>query len=233
LETKRILVIEDEIDIAELIRYNLESSGFQVLILNEGRHILPHVRQFKPHIVLLDLMLPDVDGLDLCKRLKHDPTLNSIPIIMVTAKGTETDRIVGFELGADDYIVKPFSPRELILRVKAVVSRSYPEPKDPDEEKQIIQKGPIKIDVQKHQVLVHNNPIDLTATEFKLLHDLILNSGKVRTREALLDKVWGYTFEGYARTVDTHIRRVRKKLDLAANFIETIRGVGYRFKDLV
>jgi two-component system phosphate regulon response regulator PhoB len=233
LETKRILVIEDEVDIAELIRYNLESSGFHVLALNEGRHILPHVRQFKPHIVLLDLMLPDVDGLDLCKRLKHDPSFNAIPIIMVTAKGTETDRIVGFELGADDYIVKPFSPRELILRVKAVISRTYPEPKDPEEDKQIIQKGPIKIDSQKHQVLVNNNPIDLTATEFKLLHDLILNSGKVRTREALLDKVWGYTFEGYARTVDTHIRRVRKKLDLAANFIETIRGVGYRFKDTV
>jgi len=226
---KRILIVEDEQDIADLIRFNLERAGFQALVLLEGRHLLTHVRQFKPDLILLDLMLPDVDGLDLCRRLRLDPALAVIPVVMVTAKGSETDRIVGLELGADDYIVKPFSPRELVLRIKAVISRVYPEKETNAREH--LHKGPIEIDVPKHTVRVQGDAVNLTATEFRLLHELMSKPGKVRTREALLRQVWGYSFDGYARTVDTHVRRLRKKLGHGAELLETVRGVGYRFKD--
>lgn len=228
-QKKRILLIEDEEDIADLIKFNLEQAGFEMLVLSEGRHILPQIRQFKADLVILDLMLPDIDGLDICKRLKKDTLLQKIPVVMVTAKGTETDRIVGLELGADDYIVKPFSPRELVLRIKAVLARAYPQIEQTKET--IIEDGEISIDLQKHLVVIDGEPLDLTATEFKLLYELMSNKGKVRTREILLDRVWGYTFDGYARTVDTHIRRLRKKLDKYADNIETIRSIGYRYRE--
>jgi two-component system phosphate regulon response regulator PhoB len=224
---QRICVIEDEEDIAELIRFTLEQARFETLILHNGLQALEKIKAFKPDLILLDLMLPDADGLDICKSLKKDTQLSSIPVIMLTAKGTEMDRIVGFELGADDYIVKPFSTRELVLRIKAILSRLSAtfDTSPPD----VIRQGIIFMDVSRHKVQVDGKDIELTATEFNLLHEFMTNIGRVRTRDVLLDRVWGYSFDGYARTVDTHIRRLRQKLGPAMDYIETIRGVGYRF----
>jgi len=224
---QRICVIEDEEDIAELIRFTLEQARFETLILHNGLQALEKIKAFKPDLILLDLMLPDADGLDICKSLKKDTQLSSIPVIMLTAKGTEMDRIVGFELGADDYIVKPFSTRELVLRIKAILSRLSAtfDTSPPD----VIRQGIIFMDVSRHKVQVDGKDIELTATEFNLLYEFMTNIGRVRTRDVLLDRVWGYSFDGYARTVDTHIRRLRQKLGPAMNYIETIRGVGYRF----
>lgn len=225
---QRILLVEDEKDIADLIRFNLDQAGFEPMVLSEGRHALSYVRQFKPDVVLLDLMLPDVEGFDICRRIKQDPKLSHIPIIMVTAKGSETDRIVGLELGADDYIVKPFSPRELILRIKAVIARVYPQENRATD---TFKAGRIEMDLVKYTVKVDETPIELTATEFRLLKELISAPGNVKSREVLLDRVWGYSFDGYARTVDTHIRRLRKKLGIFSDCIETVRGIGYRFRE--
>jgi len=224
---QRICVIEDEEDIAELIRFTLEQARFETLILHNGLQALEKIKAFKPDLILLDLMLPDADGLDICKSLKKDTQLSSIPVIMLTAKGTEMDRIVGFELGADDYIVKPFSTRELVLRIKAILSRLSAtfDTSPPD----VIRQGIIFMDVSRHKVQVDGKDIELTATEFNLLYEFMTNIGRVRTRDVLLDRVWGYSFDGYARTVDTHIRRLRQKLGPAMDYIETIRGVGYRF----
>ena len=168
-----------------------------------------------------------MDGKDVCRVLKADPNTQSIPILMLTAKAEEMDRVIGFELGADDYVTKPFSPRELVLRVKAIQRRK----EIPDERDKTILVGDLLIDIDRHQVFVKKKPISLTSTEFKLLVELITNRGRVQTRERLLDKVWGYTYEGYARTVDTHIRRLREKLGSFGDSIETIRGVGYRFRE--
>jgi len=172
-------------------------------------------------------MLPGMDGKEVCKALKSDPRTQSTPVLMLTAKSEEVDRIIGFELGADDYVTKPFSPRELVLRVKAILRR-----KDaPPDEKKKIQIGDLSIDTERHRTTVKNEPVQLTSTEFKLLLELATKRGRVLTREILLDKVWGYTYEGYARTVDTHIRRLREKLGTAGDYIETIRGSGYRFRE--
>ncbi len=225
-----VFIIEDEIDIAELLRFNLEQAGYRCIILSSGKNAVREVQKKMPQLILLDLMLPEVDGIEICKRLKRDPATSSIPILMITAKGTEHDRILGLELGADDYIVKPFSPREVVLRVNAVMSRTYDRKEVPDKQ-HIFRFGSIELDAEKHEVTVDGETVDLTATEFKLLYELISNPGTVQTRDKLLDKVWGYSFEGYARTVDTHIRRLRKKLKNSARHIETVRGVGYRFRD--
>jgi two-component system phosphate regulon response regulator PhoB len=168
-----------------------------------------------------------MDGKDICRILKSNPLTTSIPILMLTAKVEEVDRIVGLELGADDYVTKPFSPRELVLRVKAILRRK----EVPPEGEKMIQIGDLSIDIDRHQVSVKKNPIPLTSTEFKLLVELASHRGRVQTREHLLDKVWGYTYEGYARTVDTHIRRLREKLGSSGDYIETLRGVGYRFRE--
>jgi two-component system phosphate regulon response regulator PhoB len=172
-------------------------------------------------------MLPGMDGKDICRALKSNPLTQSIPILMLTAKSEEVDRVVGLELGADDYVTKPFSPRELVLRVKAILRRKEVS----QEGEKIIQIGELLIDVDRHHVSIKKSPIRLTSTEFKLLLELASRRGRVQTREHLLDKVWGYTYEGYARTVDTHIRRLREKLGPSGDFIETIRGVGYRFRE--
>lgn len=227
----KVLVVEDEHDIADLIRFNLERSGYAPRILSEGRHVMNEVREFRPDILLLDLMLPDVDGVEICRRLREDPDHSRLPVIMVTARGTEEDRVRGLEHGADDYIVKPFSPKELLLRVKAVLARTFANHDMYGTKPAMIVKGPISMDLQRHSLSISGEPVDLTATEFRLLRDLMTHIGQVRTRETLLDTVWGYTFEGYARTVDTHIRRVRKKIGIASDLIETIRGLGYRFKE--
>ncbi len=223
------MIIEDDRDIADLLRFNLEATGFRCKIWQTGRDAVGEVRRYRPDLILLDLMLPEIDGIDICKRLKKNSDTASIPVLMVTAKGTEIDRILGFELGADDYIVKPFSPREVVLRVKAVLSRVYDRPEG--RASKIFSVGPVTLDVQKHAVQVNGADIGLTSTEFRLLQELIANPGKVLTRDRLLERVWGYTFEGYSRTVDTHVRRLRKKMDRAAGYIETVRGVGYRFRE--
>jgi DNA-binding response OmpR family regulator len=172
-------------------------------------------------------MLPSMDGKDVCRALKSNPMTRSIPILMLTARAEEVDRIVGFELGADDYVTKPFSPRELVLRVKAILQRMDVE----KEAEKSIRRGHLFVDIERHQVTVKENPVSLTSTEFKLLMELVSKKGRVQTREQLLNRVWGYTYEGYARTVDTHIRRLREKLGIAGDWIETIRGVGYRFRE--
>jgi two-component system phosphate regulon response regulator PhoB len=172
-------------------------------------------------------MLPSMDGKDVCRALKSNPVTRSIPILMLTARAEEVDRIVGFELGADDYVTKPFSPRELVLRVKAILQRLDLE----REGQQTIRAGDLFIDIERHHVTVKDAPVSLTSTEFKLLLELISSRGRVQTRGHLLNSVWGYTYEGYARTVDTHIRRLREKLGKAGDWIETIRGVGYRFRE--
>jgi DNA-binding response OmpR family regulator len=224
---KSILIIEDEKDIVDLIEYHLKQSGFSVISALDGPTGLERARKKSPNLIILDLMLPGMDGKDICRSLKSNPLTQSIPILMLTAKAEETDRLIGFELGADDYVTKPFSPKELVLRVKAILRR-----KEVDHEgEKIIQIGDLLIDIDRHQVSIKKSPVRLTSTEFKLLIELASKRGRVQTREHLLDRVWGYTYEGYARTVDTHVRRLREKLGALGNSIETIRGVGYRFRE--
>lgn len=193
----------------------------------DGPSGLEKAKKERPGLILLDLMLPGMDGKDVCRGLKSNPFTQSIPILMLTAKAEEMDRVVGFELGADDYVTKPFSPRELVLRVKAILRRKQA----PQDEQKVIQIGDLLIDTERHQVSVKSNPLRLTTTEFKLLFELASRRGRIQTREHLLNKVWGYTYEGYARTVDTHIRRLREKLGPYGEWVETVRGVGYRFRE--
>ena len=224
---KPILIIEDEKDIVDLVEYHLKQSGFSVIRALDGISGLEQAKKARPGFIILDLMLPGMNGKDLCRALKSDPLTRTIPILMLTARAEEMDRVIGLELGADDYVTKPFSPRELVLRVKAILRRK----EAPDQGENIIQAGDLFVDIDRHQVSVEKKLLSLTSTEFKLLVELVTNRGRVQTRERLLDKVWGYTYEGYARTVDTHIRRLREKLGSMGEWIETIRGVGYRFSD--
>jgi len=224
---KPILIIEDENDIVDLVAYHLLQAGFSVTSALDGPSGLEKARKERPSLVILDLMLPGMDGKDICRSLKSNPLTKSIPILMLTAKTEEMDRVIGFELGADDYVTKPFSPRELVLRVKAILRRK----EVGQEGEKVIQIGNLLIDTDRHHVSINKSPINLTSTEFKLLVELASKRGRVQTREHLLDKVWGYTYEGYARTVDTHIKRLREKLGPLGDSIETIRGVGYRFRE--
>jgi two-component system phosphate regulon response regulator PhoB len=221
----KILVVDDEPDIVEVVRYNLAKADFEVLTAQDGERALEIARSQRPALVVLDLMLPGIDGEEVCRLLKQEEATRAIPILMLTAKGQEVDRIVGLELGADDYVVKPFSPRELVLRVRAILRRS--QEAGPEG---VAQAGPLTVDVKGHRALLNEVPLDLTATEFKLLTTLISRRGRVQSRDDLLHSVWGYDYAGYGRTVDTHIRRLREKLNAAADMIETVRGVGYRFK---
>jgi two-component system, OmpR family, phosphate regulon response regulator PhoB len=220
-----ILIVEDDRDILRLLAHHLRAAGYEVQTCEEGYDALTHAKQRLPDLVLLDLMLPGLDGFEVCKELKRSPETRNIPVIMLTARGEEVDRIVGLELGADDYVVKPFSPRELMLRVRAVLRRSSAEPLKGS----VWQNEGLRLDLEAHQVTVDGAEVTLTATEFKLLAELIRHRGKVQTRDQLLDKVWGYQFEGYGRTVDTHMRRLRQKLGGYSRWVETVRGVGYRF----
>lgn len=228
MKNKSILIIEDDADIAKLIEWHLRSEGYATLIASDGIKGLETAVSERPDLIVLDLMLPGMDGLSVCKTLKRNKATESIPIIMLTAKGEEVDRVVGFELGVDDYVVKPFSPREFVLRVLAVLRRFEP---DKGTASGIIRHQELSIDPENYQARIGDTLLQLTVTEFKLLMDLVGNRGKVRTRDQLLDRVWGYQFDGYARTVDTHIRRLRQKLGPYAEDIETVRGVGYRFKE--
>lgn len=221
-----VLIVEDDDDILQLLMHHLKGAGMDVLSSQDGYEGLSLAKQHLPQLILLDLMLPGLDGLEICRQLKQGTATKTIPIIMLTARSEEIDRVVGLELGADDYVVKPFSPRELILRVRAILRRSMPEP----EAEAVWQEGGLHVDLKAHRVEVDGEDTPLTATEFKLLVELIRNRGKVQTRDQLLDTVWGYHFEGYARTVDTHVRRLRQKLGPYSERIETVRGVGYRCK---
>ena len=223
----KILLIEDDSDIAELVEYNLKEEGFRVDVQTNGRQGLQKAQQSKPDLIVLDLMLPDLGGLEICKALKKDDKTHSIPILMLTAKGEEVDRIVGFELGADDYLSKPFSTRELILRIKAILRRTAD--KRPEPPGKVIHFGDLYVDPEKFEVKVKEAPVKLTALEFKLLKYLYENKGRVASRDMLLDRVWGYDSELNTRTVDTHIKRLREKLGEAGAYIETLRGLGYRF----
>ena len=221
----KILIVEDDPDIRELLRFNLEKAGYTLFLAEDGEKALTLARKHSPDIILLDLMLPGVDGLEVCRTLKKDPELQRIPVIMVTAKGEEMDRVVGLELGADDYVVKPFSLREVVLRIRKILDRG-----ERQTAPSILKADPLVLDLDAHTARLDDQFLELTATEFRLLTYLLRHRGRVQTREMLLDRVWGYSFEGYARTIDTHIRRVRKKMGEAQNLIETVRGVGYRFQ---
>jgi DNA-binding response OmpR family regulator len=220
-----ILVVDDEPEAVELIEFNLKQAGFGAISAADGAEALKKARSHNPSLIVLDLMMPEVDGLEVCRILRRDRGTASIPIIMVTAKAAEMDRIVGLELGADDYITKPFSPRELILRIKKILKRGPA----PGEEKRAVQFGALLIDPARHLVTWRGREIDLTATEFKLLTTLAERRGRVQSREQLLRDVWEYKTAVDTRTVDTHMRRLRTKLGPAARYLDTVHGVGYRF----
>lgn len=221
---KTILIIEDESDLAELVAFNLEKEGYRALIAPDGPSGLEAVRNNSPDLILLDLMLPGMSGMEICKVLKGKDKTAGIPVIMLTAKGEEIDRVVGFEVGADDYVIKPFSPRELLLRIKAVLRRTGSE----EAASRIIKVGSISIDTDRHIVSVDDNHVVLTTTEFKLLFNLADRLGRVQSRDRLLKDVWGMSHIGDTRTVDTHITRLRSKLGEAGEMIQTVRGFGYK-----
>jgi phosphate regulon transcriptional regulator PhoB len=223
----KILVVEDEPDAIELIAFNLESAGYDVVTASDGREGLKKARSAVPDLIILDLMLPETDGLEVCKILRRDPATSDIPIIMLTAKAAEIDRVLGLELGADDYVTKPFSPRELVLRVKRLLRRAQRQ----EEKAERIEHQDLCIDIPRHQATVKGKPIELTATEFKLLAVLAQRRGRVQSRDQLLRDVWEYDSLIDTRTVDTHMRRLREKLGSAAKYLDTVRGAGYRFVD--
>jgi two-component system phosphate regulon response regulator PhoB len=223
----RILVIEDERDLHKVLDFNLRQAGHEVLSALLGRDGLQLARERSPDFVILDLMLPDIHGTEVCKSLKRDPKTRGIPILMLTAKGEEVDRVVGFELGAEDYVVKPFSVRELLLRIEVILRRSRGEVTIPAP----IEFGRLRVDREAHRVFVDDQEKELTAIEFKLLVTLYDRRNRVQSRTSLLDDVWGIEAAITTRTVDTHVKRLREKLGPAGDYIETVRGVGYRFAE--
>jgi two-component system, OmpR family, phosphate regulon response regulator PhoB len=222
----RVLVIEDEKDLQQVLEYNLRKGGYEVHSAVRGNDGLELARERRPDLILLDLMLPDIPGTEVCRLLRQDPLTKDIPVIMVTAKGEEIDRVVGFELGADDYVVKPFSVRELLLRVRAVLRRM--DPGEGDEESDI-DFGVLRVSRSAHKVWVEGEEVKLTALEFRLLVTLHTRRNRVQSRDSLLDEVWGIEADITTRTVDTHVKRLREKIGAAGAYIETVRGVGYRF----
>jgi two-component system phosphate regulon response regulator PhoB len=223
----RILVVEDENDIAEALDYNLQNAGYEVLLAPSGQDGLRLARTRAPDLVLLDLMLPDLPGTDVCRALKDDPNTRALPIMVVSARGEEIDKVVGFELGVEDYVAKPFSMRELLLRIRAVLRRQAP--RAPGVE--FLEFGQLRIDRAAHRVWVRGSEVELTAIEFKLLTTLHDRQNRVQSREALLDHVWGMDTKVTTRTVDAHVKRLRQKLGAARDYVETVRGVGYRFAE--
>lgn len=222
----RILVVEDETDLAELVAINLRGAGHEVTVVHDGKAAMAEIHRSQPDLLVLDVMLPDISGIEVCRRLRRSAQTVRLPVIMLTARTDEVDRVVGFEVGADDYVPKPFSPRELVLRVEAILRRAIPaaELVGP----QVIALGTLVIDVPAHRVEVEGEEILLTALEFRLLLDLASRAGRVQSRDALLERVWGYSPNVETRTVDTHVKRLREKLGAGAANIETVRGVGYR-----
>ncbi len=225
---KKILVVDDEADVTELVAYHLKAKGFAVETLNSPNSSIGLALSFLPDLVILDVMMPDLSGVQICRMLRSDAKLKKIPVIFLTAKAEENDRIQGLETGADDYICKPFSPKELVLRVQSILRRVAES--GPNEPKKL-QAGQLILDVDRHEVAINGQVVELTATEFKLLKLLMERRGRVQTREHLLINVWNYETEIETRTVDTHVRRLREKLGAEADWIETIRGVGYRMAE--
>jgi two-component system phosphate regulon response regulator PhoB len=224
--TNRILIVEDEPDIRSTLEYNLHRDNFQTESVGNLLDAEKILSTSNISLILLDLMLPDGSGLDLCRKLKADQSTNSIPIIILTAKDDEVDKVVGFELGADDYVTKPFSVRELILRIKAILKRKVQKPEVTEVEREF---GELRIDSDSHEVFVNDEEVSLTALEFRLLKQLVDRRGRVQTRDQLLSDVWGYSADITTRTVDTHIKRLREKLGPIGKYVQTIRGVGYKF----
>jgi len=222
----KILIIEDEPDIRKTLEYNISREGYKVVCASSLSKGKEHINSSDFSLILLDLMLPDGSGLDLCREIKSDKDKSSTPIIILTAKDDEVDKVVGFELGADDYVTKPFSVRELILRIKAVLKRGAEKKETLEVQRQF---GELIMDIDSHEVFVNNEQIILTALEFKLLRQLVDRRGRVQSRDQLLSDVWGYSSEVSTRTVDTHIKRLREKLGTMGKYVQTIRGVGYKF----
>ena len=221
----KILVVDDEPEAVELVEFNLKQAGYDVFTAFDGAEALIKARNKTPNLIVLDLMLPEMSGLEVCQTLRRDPATARIPIIMLTARAAEIDRVLGLELGADDYLTKPFSPRELVLRVKKILQRGPAAPETPD----TVRCGELVIDVPRHTLSVRGKAVELTATEFKLVTILAQRRGRVQSREQLLRDVWEYNNLVDTRTVDTHMRRLREKLGPAAKHLDTVRGVGYRF----
>ncbi len=221
---RKILVVEDESDVADLLTLNFRKAGFRISTAVDGASGLQKAREDRPDFIVLDLMLPKMSGLEVCKILKNDTATSHIPILMLTAKAEEIDRIVGLEFGADDYVTKPFSPREILLRIRAILRRG----ETPGES---LKAGPISIDAARHEVRVNGKQVHLTSLEFKLLQTLMQRRGRVQNRDRLLNEVWGYEAVIDTRTVDTHVRRLREKLGKAGDAIETVRGFGYRVRE--
>ena len=226
--SQKIYIVEDEPDIRETLKYNFSNEGFKVFTAPDGEEALSNIKKILPDVLILDLMLPGLSGLDVCKSIRADDDIRDMSIIMLTAKGEEIDRVIGFELGADDYVTKPFSVRELILRVKVLLKKQ----RESLVENKLVTFGPIRIDLDAHELKINDKEIVLTALEFKLLQHLVKRKGRVQTREQLLGDVWGYSAEVTTRTVDTHIKRLREKLGNTSEYIQTIRGVGYRFSNV-
>ena len=224
--TKKVFIVEDEPDLRDTLQYNFENEGFKVKSFPNGESFLETIKNDKPNLVILDLMLPGISGLDVCRDLRMGKVNENVAVVMLTAKSEEVDRIVGFELGADDYVTKPFSVRELILRVKVLLKK-----RSDDVDQNLLEFGPIAMNLDAHDVSVEGKNILLTALEFKLLKHLLKRKGRVQTRDQLLGDVWGYSSEVTTRTVDTHIKRLREKLGKPGELIQTIRGVGYRFNN--
>jgi len=224
---ERVLVVDDEPDLLELVRFHLAQAGFEVETVRDGRQGIEAVRRRRPHLVVLDWMLPDLPGTEVCRQIRSDPQFRDLPILLLTAKAEEVDRVVGFELGADDYVTKPFSPRELALRVRAILRRSSGERVSAG----VLERGALVLDGERHRCTVDGDEIVLTAKEFRLLEALMSRPGRVLSRQRLLDEVWGSDITVTERTIDTHLKRLREKLGAAGDQIETVRGVGYRFAD--
>ena len=222
-----ILIIDDEKDLIEMVRYNLDKEGFDVIAANDGKSGLEIAMKHKPSLVILDLMMPGMDGLQVCREMRGDDRSRRVPVIMLTAKAAETDRIVGLEMGADDYVTKPFSPRELVARVKAVLRRTT----EQNEPSETLRHGDLAIDAKRHEVQYDGQPISLTATEFRILHFLAHRPGRVVSREDIIDGALGRDTAIFDRTIDVHVTAIRRKLGAGGVKIETVRGFGYKFKD--
>ncbi len=228
--SKRILIVDDEPDVTELVSYQLRAKGFAVEALNNPTQSIARIRSFQPDLVILDVMMPEISGIQICRMLRADPKTKTIPVVFLTARAEEADRVLGLEVGGDDYICKPFSVKELILRVQGLLRRASGAEGADDQPKRL-EIGAIALDSERHAATLRGAPIELTATEFRLLRLLMERKGRVQTREHLLLNVWNYETEIETRTVDTHIRRLREKLGDQADLIETLRGVGYRMID--